>query len=82
MPSIPEDQEWGIAINRNRNGKERWKLIKLIKNGNFSFIDTDDETTINVNVIDYKIVDDNWWSFLVSKNINRSIEITNEENPK
>jgi hypothetical protein len=33
-------------------------------------------------VVDYKIVDDNWWSFLVSKNINRSIEITNEENPK
>jgi hypothetical protein len=82
MPSIPEDQEWGVAINRNRNGKERWKLIKLIKNGNFSFIDTDDETTVNVNVIDYKIVDDNWWSFLVSQNINRSIEITNEENPK
>jgi hypothetical protein len=54
----------------------------LIKNGNFSFTDTDDETTVNVNVIDYKIVDDNWWSFLVSKNINRSIEITNEENPK
>ncbi len=82
MPSIPEGQEWAVAINRNRNGKERWKLIKLVKNGNFSFIDTDDETTVNVNVVDFKIVDDDWWSFLVSKNINKSIEITNEENPK
>ena len=82
MPSIPEDQEWAVAINRNRKGKERWKLIKIIKNGNFSFIDTDDETAVTVNVTDYKIVDNNWWSFLVSQNINRSIEITNEESPK
>lgn len=82
MPAIPEDQQWAIAINRNRKGKERWKLIKIIKNGNFSFIDTDDETAVSVNVTDYKIVDNNWWSFSVSKNINRSIEITNEESPK
>ena len=82
MPAIPEDQQWAVAINRNRKGKERWKLIKIIKNGNFSFIDTDDETAVSVNVTDYKIVDNNWWSFLVSKNINRSIEITNEESPK
>jgi hypothetical protein len=82
MPTIPEDQEWAVAINRNRMGKERWKLIKIIKDGRFSFIDTDDETTVSVNVSDYKIVDDKWWSFLVSKNVNRSIEITNEASPK
>jgi hypothetical protein len=63
-------------------GKERWKLIKIIKDGRFSFIDTDDETTVSVDVSDYKIVDHKWWSFLVSKNVNRSIEITNEGNPK
>jgi hypothetical protein len=82
MPTIVEDLEWAVAINRNRMGKERWKLIKIIKDGKLSFIDTDDETTVNVNVSDYKIVDDNWWSFLVSKNLNRSIEITNEGSPK
>jgi hypothetical protein len=82
MPAIAEDQEWAVAINRNRMGKERWKLIKIIKDGRFSFIDTDDETTVSVNVLDYKIVDDKWWSFLVSKNVNRSIEITNEASPK
>jgi hypothetical protein len=82
MPTIPEDQEWAVAINRIRMGKERWKLIKIIKDGRFSFIDTDDETTVSVNVLNYKIVDDNWWSFLVSKNVNRSIEITNEASPK
>ena len=82
MPTIAEDQEWAVAINRNRMGKERWKLIKIIKDGKFSFIDTDDETTVSVDVSDYKIVDHKWWSFLVSKNVNRSIEITNEGNPK
>lgn len=82
MPTIAEDQEWAVAINRNRMGKERWKLVKIIKDGKFSFIDTDGETTVNVNVSDYKIVDDKWWSFLVSKNVNRSIEITNEASPK
>ena len=74
--------QWAVAINRNRMGKERWKLIKIIKDGGFSFIDTDDETTVSVNVLDYKIADDKWWSFLVSKNVNRSIEITNEASPK
>ena len=82
MPTIVEDQEWAVAINRNRMGKERWKLIKIIKDGRFSFIDTDDEKKVSVNVLDYKIVDDKWWSFLVSKNVNRSIEITNEASPK
>jgi len=82
MPAIEEAQEWAVAINRNRSGKERWKLIKIIKNGNYSFTDTDDETTVNVTVSEYKIVDDIWWSFLVTKNVNRSIEITNEANPK
>lgn len=82
MPTIAEDQEWAVAINRYRMGKERWKLIKIIKDGRFSFIDTDDEKTVSVNVLDYKIVDEKWWSFLVSKNVNRSIEITNEASPK
>ena len=81
MPSIPDDQEWAVAINRNRVGKERWKLIGVIKDGRLSFLDTDDETSVEVEVSGYKIVDDNWWSFLVSKNINRSIEITNEASP-
>jgi len=82
MPAIAEGQEWAVAINRNRIGKERWKLIKIIESGKYSFIDTDDETPVNVNVSDYKIVDDIWWCFLVAKNVNRSIEITNEANPK
>ena len=81
MPSIPDDQEWAVAVNRNRVGKDRWKLLGVIKDGTLSFLDTDDKTSVEVQVSGYKIVDDNWWSFLVSKNVNRSIEITNEASP-
>ena len=81
MPSIPDDQEWAVAVNRNRVGKDRWKLLGVIKDGTLSFLDTDDETSVEVQVSRYKIVDDNWGSFLVSKNVNRSIEITNEASP-
>jgi hypothetical protein len=78
MPKIDKGSKWAIAVNKNRMGKDRWKLIKILKDGKFSFYDTDDETIINSNVIDYRLVDHNWWSFLVENNINRSIEITEE----
>ena len=79
MPKIDKGYKWAVAVNRNRLGKDRWKLIKIVKEGKFSFYDTDDETIINTNVTNYHINDDNdWWNLLVENNINRSIEITKE----
>ncbi|HEU5172840.1 MAG TPA: hypothetical protein VFT83_04855 [Nitrososphaeraceae archaeon] len=79
MPKIDKSYKWAVAVNRNRLGKDRWKLIKIVKEGKFSFYDTDDETIINTNVTNYHINDDNdWWNLLVENNINRSIEITKE----
>jgi hypothetical protein len=54
----------------------------LIKEGKFKFLDTDDETPIEVDVKDYKITDYEWWSFLVEKNINHNIEVNMETNAK
>ena len=78
MPKIDKGYKWAIAVNKNRLGKDRWKLIKIFKDGKFSFYDTDDETIIVSNVENYHLVDHDWWSFLVENNINRSIEITKE----
>lgn len=78
MPKIDKGYKWAVAVNRNRLGKDRWKLIKIVKEGKFFFYDTDDETIINTNVINYHIDDNNWWNFLVENNINQSIEITKE----
>lgn len=78
MPKIEKGKKWAVAVNRNRIGKERWKLIKIIREGIFKFFDTDDETVINTTVKNYRIIDTDWWNFLVENNINRSMEITKE----
>lgn len=76
MPEINDDEVWAVAVNKFRKGKDRWRLIRIKDNGQIIFTDTDDETKISVNVENFKILDNEWWSFLVSDNINKSIEIT------
>ena len=83
MPKIDKDKKWAVEINRKKAGNDRWKLIKIIRQGNFKFTATDDEeTTVEVDVKDYRIMDPDWWNFLVEDNINRSIEITEQKNAK
>jgi hypothetical protein len=78
MPEIKNDEIWAVAINKFRKGKDRWKLISIAKDGKTEFLDTDDETKIIVDTSNFKIDDKEWWSFLVSENVNKSIEITKE----
>ncbi len=82
MPKIDKDKKWAVAISREREGRDRWKLVKLINQGEFKFTDTDDESVINVDVNAYKVIDSEWWSFLVEKNVNRTVDITNESNAR
>jgi hypothetical protein len=82
MPKINKDEKWCVAINKNREGKDKWKLIKIIKEGSISFVDTDDETIVKTIINDYKISDKNWWSFLVEKYINKTVEISEEFNTR
>ena len=69
-------------INKKQVGKDKWKLIKIIREGSFKFVNVDDETTVEVDVKEYRIRDADWWNFLVESNVNRSIEITVQENVK
>ena len=55
MPRIEKGKKWAVAVNRNRLGKDRWKLIKILKEGNLKFYDTDDETIINTSVKNYQL---------------------------
>ena len=82
MPKIDKDKKWAVAINKKQVGKDKWKLIKIIREGTFKFTNVDDETRVEVDVKDYRIRDVNWWNFLVENNLNRSIEITVQENIK
>ena len=82
MPKIDKDKKWAVAINRKRNGPDKWKLVKLIKDGKFKFMDTDDESSIEVDVKEYKFNDSEWWSFLVEKNVNLTVDVTNDINAR
>jgi len=82
MPKIDKDKKWAVAISREREGRDRWKLVKLSNQGRFKFTDTDDESVIEVDVNAYKVIDSEWWSFLVEKNVNRTVDITNESNAR
>jgi hypothetical protein len=79
MPKIEEGKKWAVAISRKIDGKNRWKLIKLMNHGKLEFLDPEDKT-VTVTIEDFRIIDPEWWSFLVEKNVNRSIEITEESN--
>ena len=78
MPRLEPNQQWAVVISRKRSGKDRWKLIKIIKQGDFTFIDNDDETKIPVKVMNYQVIDEEWWSFLVSDKVNRTVNVMSE----
>ena len=77
MPRIEEGKKWAVAVSRIIKGRNRWKLIKLISQGEFEFSDLEDKV-VKVEVRDYKIIDREWWSFLVERNVNRNLEVTEE----
>ena len=75
MSKIDKDKKWAVAISRNLKGHLRWRLIKIIKEGKMTFTDANDNA-VEVNVKNFKIVDPEWWSFLVEENVNRNMEVT------
>jgi hypothetical protein len=81
MPRIEQGKKWAVAVSRKIKGRDRWKLVKLTDHGKFQFSDPEDKT-VTVEVNDYRIIDPEWWSFLVERNVNRNIEITEEANIK
>jgi hypothetical protein len=81
MPKIEQGKKWAVVVSRKIKGRDRWKLVKLIDHGKFQFSDPEDKT-VTVEVNDYRIIDPVWWSFLVERNVNRNIEITEEANIK
>ena len=81
MPGIERGKKWAVVVSRKIKGRDRWKLVKLVNRGKSQFSDPENKL-VTVEVRDYKIVDTEWWSFLIEKNINRNLEITEEANAK
>lgn len=75
---IDKHKKWAIAVNRKRRGTNRWKLIELVGKGTQRFIDSDDESVVEINSESFNIVDSDWWSFLIERNVNRTVDVTQD----
>jgi hypothetical protein len=73
---IEKSKKWAVAVNRKRRGTGRWKLVELVEEGIQRFVDSDDESIIEVKSESFSIVDADWWSFLVEPSINRTVDVT------
>ena len=74
MPKIDDDEKWAVVVSKLQKGKDKWKLIKLVKNGILKF-ETADEQVIDLKIENYKIVDDFHSSFLVLDHLHTAVEI-------
>lgn len=75
---IDGSKKWGVAVNRKRRGTNRWKLLDLVEKGIQRFLDPDDESIVEVTIDSFRIVDVDWWSFLVERNVNRTVDIAED----
>lgn len=76
LQRIDKNRKWAVAVNRRRRGANRWKLVGLTENGFQRFMESDEESLVEVKGEGFKIVDVDWWSFLVEANINRTIDVS------
>ena len=74
MPKIDSDAKWAVCVSKLQKGRDRWKLVKLKENGEIKF-ETVEEKIISLKVENFKIEDDQHWSFLIEENVNKAIEI-------
>ena len=74
MPKIDADAKWAVTVCKLQQGKHKWKLVKLKENGELKH-ECLDEKVIPLKINDYKIEDDQHWSFLIDDNVNKAIEI-------
>ena len=74
MPKIDSDAKWAVSVCKLQQGKYKWKLVKLKENGTIQH-ECLDEKVISLKSENFKIEDDQHWSFLIEDNVNKAIEI-------
>ncbi len=74
MPKIEVDEKWAVIVSKLQKGKDKWKLVKLKENGTIKH-QTLDEKVISLKIVNFKVEDDQHWSFLIEDNVNKAIEI-------
>ena len=74
MPRIDSDAKWAVSVCKLQQGKYKWKLVKLKENGTIQH-ECLDEKVIPLESKNFKIEDEQHWSFLIEDNVNKAIEI-------
>ena len=74
MPRIDSDAKWAVCVCKLQKTRYRWKLVKLKENGSIQH-ECLEEKVISLNSKNFKIEDEQHWSFLIEENVNKAIEI-------
>lgn len=74
MPKINPNSKWGVNVCKLQKDKHKWKLVKLDENGQLKHECIDDKI-ISLPVSDFKVKDEQHWSFLIDDNVNKAVEI-------
>jgi len=74
MPKIESDEKWAVSVCKLQKGKDKWRLVKLKENSEVKH-ECLEEKIIALKIKDFKIEDNNHWSFLVEDHLNRAVEI-------
>ena len=74
MPKINSDEKWAVTICKLQQGRYKWKLIKLKENDTIQH-ECLEEKVISLQSENFKIKDEQHWSFLIEDNVNKAIEI-------
>ena len=74
MPKIDPDAKWAVTVCKLQKGKYKWKLVKLKQKGEIKH-ECIDEKVIPLQIDDFKVQDNNHWSFLIDDHVNSAVEI-------
>ena len=74
MPKIDPDAKWAVTICKLQKTQYRWKLVKVKDNGSIQH-ECLEEKVVLLESKNFKVEDEQHWSFLIEENVNKAIEI-------
>lgn len=74
MPQIDSDAKWAVTICKLQQGRYKWKLVRLKENNTIQH-ECLEEKVISLQSKNFKIEDEQHWSFLIEDSVNKAIEI-------
>ena len=74
MPRIDDDEKWAVVVCKLQKIQYRWKLAKVKSNGSIQH-ECLEEKVVLLKSENFKVEDEQHWSFLIEDNVNKAVEI-------